>query len=343
MGRKILIIKMSSLGDVILSTPVAKAIKELEPDAFIGWLVEERNREVLENNPFVDEIFTWDRTLKDFFPTLKHMRGFEWDICLDIQGLFKSAVFCLLSGARKRIALEEVERGTRLFYHHLVPERPDKHAVENYLLATYFSLFLDRHNSDEAIKLAGEKTKERKEEFKPAVYLPEERTAGELLGRDSPFVVFCPGTTWPSKRWLSERWAKVGDELGRAGYKIVFLGAKNDAEIVEKIRELMDLPSIDLTGKTSIKEAGVVLRDAKLVITVDSGAMHLATAVGATVLALFGPTNPIVQGPYCEQHRVIYKDLPCSPCRNRNCPHKECMRAITWEEVLVLAKELIDR
>ncbi len=338
-GRNILIIKMSSLGDVILASSSAKLIKELEPQSFIGWLCEERNVGVLEGNPFIDEIFIWDRTFKGFIKTLRKARRYEWDVALDLQGLFKSAIFCLLSGAKRRFGLKELEKGSHIFYTHLVPNFPFLHAMENYLLAVYLSLSTTRGQKvlqKAILRLKGNK-------LKPVIYLSEKERAKaeEILGGDYPFVVLCPGTTWLSKQWLPERWARVGDSLAGEGYKVIFLGAKKDSFLVRKIKESMREPSLDLTGRTSIRESAGILERADLVISVDSGAMHLATAVNSRVLALFGPTNPLKQGPYGVRHRVIYKKPKCSPCRVRDCSKRICMEWISADEVMGLAKEMI--
>jgi len=314
----------------------------MKPHSFIGWLMEERNYEVLEGNPFIDEIFLWDKTLGGFVKTLREIRKYRWNACLDLQGLFKSAIFCFFSGAKKRFALEEVERGSRIFYTHLIPSFPFLHAVENYLLSAYVSLSsseVDEKILEEAIPMV----KERENCIKPVIYLSERERmrTEEIIVSSYPFVVLCPGTTWASKRWLAERWAKVADKLVEKGYKVVFLGAKADIPVVSEIKKWMTKPCLDLTGKTSIKEAGAIMERASLVISVDSGAMHLAVAVNAKVLALFGPTNPKAQGPYGDEHKVIYKGVQCSPCRERNCPKKICMDLITEEEVMGLAEEIL--
>lgn len=183
----------------------------------------------------------------------------------------------------------------------------------------------------------------RMEEARPHVYLSEEerRKVDDLLGGDMPFVVLCPGTTWASKRWLAGRWARVADAIVEMGYRVVFLGAKGDIPTILSIRGKMKLPCLDLTGKTTLRESASILERAKLVISVDSGAMHLASAVDAPVLALFGPTNPLTHGPYGEGNRVIYKNVGCSPCRNRKCASQICMKMISEEEVIGLVKEML--
>lgn len=344
--KNILITKMSSLGDVVLSTPVAQLLKELESHSFIGWVVEASNSGVLEDNPFIDELFIWDKTFKGFTKVLKEIRRYKWDVCLDLQGLFKTAIFCLLSGAKTRIGHMKIERSSSIFYTHLVPNNPSFHAVEAYLFTTYsLNSYLSAGNFRQALKEGMKEIRNTAKRLKPAIYLSERERAKakDILGDNSSFVVLCPGTTWPSKRWLSQRWAMVGDSLIREGYKVVFLGAKADRPLVEEIKKFMRGPCLDLTGKTTIREAAGILENAKLVISVDSGAMHLATAVNTPVLALFGPTAPQIQGPYGKEHKVIYKKSSCSPCRERHCSRKICMELIGEEEVLKVAEEMIER
>jgi len=343
--RHILIVKMSSLGDVILSSPTAQMVKELEPQSFVGWLVEERNWSVLKGNPFVDALFIWDRSFQGFLKVMREIRRYEWDVALDQQGLFKSAIFCFLSGAKTRIGHEEVEHGSRIFYTHLVPNISSLHAVESYLftacsLISYFS----KEDFRRALKEGMEKVIGREKRLKPVIYLSkrERARAGELLGDASPFLALCPGTTWQSKHWPAQRWARVGDSLVKEGHRVVFLGADRDIPAVREIKRFMREPHLDLTGKTDVRELAGILERAELVISVDSGAMHLATAVDTPVLALFGPTNPQTLGPYGDGHRVIYKKASCSPCRDKSCSRGSCMELIEEEEVLEAAKEMLE-
>lgn len=341
--KSILIIKMSSLGDVILASPTAKAIKEIEPKSFIGWLVEDRNYGVLRKNPFIDAIFIWDRTFKGFIKILTNIRRYKWDLCLDLQGLFKSAIFSALSGAKKRLALERVEPGSHIFYTDSLPNIHFLHAIENYLLCVYYTFFKYQNFDIEFLQKAINWLRKKTGNMKPTIYLDEcdRAVAKEIFVDDSSLIALCPGTTWASKKWLPKRWARVGDKLTEMGYKVVFLGAKADIPTVKEIRGFMKMQAIDLTGKTSLREAAGIMERARLVIAVDSGAMHLATAVGTPLIALFGPTDPRMQGPYGTSHKVIYKSLNCSPCRRRNCKKIKCMESISEDEVLELVDEIL--
>jgi lipopolysaccharide heptosyltransferase II len=342
--EKFLIIRMSSLGDVILSTPVPQAIKEEIPDAFVCWLVEERNASILKDNPYIDGLIVSTKSIKGILKAIIELRKRKWDICLDLQSLFKSALFSIFSGARKKLGLEKVERGAHIFYDYCVPNVSFFHAVENNLLATYVAIdSLKRKpiNIEQNIR----KVKKDGRNIRPRIYLTDEekRRAEKMLNIKKPIVVLCPGTTWGSKRWLPQRWAKVGDALKEEGFEVVIIGGKEDIPHTGDIISYMKHNPIDLTGKTNLREASAVLEKSLLAISVDSGAMHMASAVDTPVIALFGPTDPKIQGPYGEKNEVIYKKLPCSPCRRRNCPHKECMELITEEEVIERARLKLSR
>jgi lipopolysaccharide heptosyltransferase I len=337
--KKFLIIRMSSLGDVILSTPVPQTIKEEIPDAFLCWLVEERNASILKNNPYIDGLVVSTKSIKGILRAIIELRKRKWDICLDLQSLFKSALFAFLSGARKKLGLEKVERGAHIFYDYCVPNIPFSHAVENNLLATYVAI----HSlKKKAINIEQNILKVKKDgrNIRPRIYLTDEekRRAEKMLNIKKPIVVLCPGTTWDSKKWFPERWAKVGDALIEDGFEVIFIGGKEDVSHIRDIISYMNHNPIDLAGKTNIREASAVLQKSQLAISVDSGAMHMASAVDTPVIALFGPTDPKIQGPYGEKNEVLYKKLPCSPCRRRMCPHKECMKLITAEEVIEKAR-----
>jgi len=333
--EKFLIIRMSSLGDVILSTSVPQAIKREIPEAFLCWLVEERNASILKNNPYIDELIVSRKSIKGILKALIELRKRRWNMCLDLQSLFKSAIFAFLSGAKSRIGLEKVERGAHIFYDYCVPNIPHFHAVENNLLAAYVALNI-LNNRPIDINQNIIKVKKNAPALKPNIYLTddERRRANELLNSEKPIVALCPGTTWDSKRWFPQRWAKLGDALIEYGFEVVILGGKSDILHIKEIKSYMKHNPIDLTGKTNLREASAVLEKSLLAISVDSGAMHIASAVDTPVIALFGPTDPKIQGPYGEKNEVIYKKLPCSPCRRRNCPYKECMELITEEEVI---------
>ncbi|MGB9877973.1 MAG: lipopolysaccharide heptosyltransferase II [bacterium] len=337
--KRALVIRMSSLGDLILSTPVAEAIKKEIPNAFLAWIVEKNNAPILTNNPYVDEILIWDKSIAGILKLIRALRRHKWDLCLDLQSLFKSALFSLLSGAKVRIGLEKVERGSHIFYNFTLPNIPSFHALQNNLLSAYLSIdFLKRGKID--IKKGLDKLYKAEGNFKPKIYpSPMEREkANELIKGYLPFVALCPGTTWESKRWNAKKWAELADFFLEKHYKVVFIGGRKDIPHIREIKSYMRGNSLDLSGKTSILEAGCILESAELAISVDSGAMHLATAVDTPVIALFGPTNPKIQGPYGEKNKVVYKGLSCSPCRRRECPAKDCMNLITTEEVIEQAR-----
>ena len=142
-----------------------------------------------------------------------------------------------------------------------------------------------------------------------------------------------PVALWDTKMWEDDKFAQLCDRIvEELSLKVVFTGGR-DRETVEHIRSLMHLPSVDLAGKTTLRDLAYLYELSSLVVTTDSGPMHVAAAVGTPTVALFGSTDPARTGPYGEGHTVIRKDLPCSPCFLKRCETRRCMREISVEEV----------
>jgi len=340
--KRLLIIQTTKqLGDILLSIPTVNALRQTNYDLCISWCVYPRNKVVLKGNPNINEIFSWNHKLYGFLKTAWELRSYKWDFCLDLQGLIITSLLARFAKCRKIFSIEtqegQVEWGARLFYLSII-YLPMLHEAELHWLAGY--------TLGEKIKTGGPYSRMIKVEGN--VYIPKEfarpiihltpseiEKAEKMLGGNYPFVALCPTTTTMRKMWPPNRWGILANEISRRGYLPVFVGSKNNLLDFEAIKEQMHCPYLNLIGKTTIREAAAIFTKASLVISVDSGAMHLAVASGARVLALFGPASPERWGPYGEEHRSIYKNFPCSsPCANEQCLTIDCMKAISVEEVL---------
>jgi lipopolysaccharide heptosyltransferase II len=164
------------------------------------------------------------------------------------------------------------------------------------------------------------------------------------LQQDSPVVSVHPGSTWETKRWGPLYVAKLCDNLQKQyNCQILLLGGTEEQDYLSFIRNAMRGEAVNLSGKTTLKELACILYQSNLMITMDSGPMHIACAVNTPVVALFGPTAPWRTGPFGENKNVIRKDLPCSPCFKRKCPegHHRCMQEISIEDVLRACDEYL--
>jgi len=159
-------------------------------------------------------------------------------------------------------------------------------------------------------------------------------------GQDLPFVAVNPVAFWETKLWEDQKFAELCDRItGELGIGVFLTGS--EAGSLERIRGGMKRAAVNLGGRTTLKELACLYRRAALVVTTDSGPMHLAAAMGTPVVALFGPTDPARTGPYGSGHCVIRRDLPCSPCLKKRCETRECMREIEVGEVFEAVREML--
>ncbi len=331
-GDKILIMKPSSLGDIIHTIPVVQAIKRRCPSSHISWFVLKEYEGLVAALDDVDETIAFFRHglesspvyyLKTQLNTVKRLRKYRFDWVLDFQGLFRSGLFGYLSGASKRFGFTWKNEPNRLFYNFYVEVNPEKHALDrNIELAKNLGIEVTDKDLTARFRLAK----------------PESLT---LEAED--FVVFCPGGRWKSKRWPVENFVKLARRLvGNPGVRVVVVGSKDESALGEEISRVAKNGIVNLAGNITLEQLPYVLSKAKVVITNDSGPMHLAAAMGSKVFALFGPTDPSKTGPYGSGHKVFTSDVDCRPCFKRECDRNlECLRSISVEMVATeLAKEL---
>lgn len=349
--RTILIVKLSAIGDVVQTLPMAEALREQFPTARIDWLVEEEASDLLLGHPALDRVLVsrrkyWLKQLRqkgqrrlviqEILKFLRSLRSIEYDWVIDNQGLFKSGLMVLLSRGKRKIGFQPAagiaDEGNYLFTRERYkPLSIEKHALERYL---------------DLIRQLGVKINKPVLKFPVADEL-RERVKAKFFQKGlslSPLVVIHPLAKWPTKQWPAKNFARLADNLLDLGTTVVFTGSSEDRGEIKKICELMNhnLQDLNLAGRTSLKELAALFSLANLVITTDTGPMHLAAAVQAYVIALFGPTAPWRTGPYGPNHVIIRKNLPCSPCLQKTCSAKRCMELISVEEVLAAAKEKLE-
>ncbi|MBM7622948.1 glycosyltransferase family 9 protein [Sporohalobacter salinus] len=343
--ESILIIRLSAIGDVIHALPVAKALRESYPNAEISWIVESKAKDLVMDNPNLDDVillpkeewkaefkqskWTTLKQVKDFFVELK--KKYDFDLALDVHGLFKSGLTAYLSGADRLIGPGDCREGSWLFYDERVKLPNNIHQIDRNLTVA---------------KSIGAESKEIS--FDIAVSKEElERVDGLFsslsISNDKKLIAINPFTSWTSKDWFKNRFAVLADRLVKErDCQVVFTGGPADKEEVDEIIEMMDKPANNLAGKTSLKELAEVYKRSNLFIGGDTGPMHLAVAMNTKVIALMGPTTPVTHGPYGKQHIVIQSDLECIGCWDRVCSkNNECMKEITVDQVFTAASEAL--
>lgn len=345
--NRILIVKLSSIGDVVHSLPTLKALRDTYPHSYIAWVVEEKSKDVVIGNPYLDEVIIFEKerwktelfkkkgykeSIKEILDFRKFLRQKNFDLAIDLQGLIRSGLIAYLSGARIRVGYQNSREMSSLFYNLKIPPRKVKiHAVDRYLdVACY--LGAEIKEIDFPLFVSAEDKKFAED------FLREHNISEEDL-----LIGINPGASVPHKRWQKEKFAKLADILiENYGAEIIIFGSPKDEELTEEVINLMKYHPINASGKTTIKQLAALISNCKLFIGNDTGPLHIAVAMKTPVVAIFGPDDPSRTGPYGKENIIIYKGLPCSPCiRHPTCKDYPCMQQISVEEVLSAVERLI--
>jgi heptosyltransferase-1 len=327
--ERLLIVKTSSLGDVIHALPAVEAIKRANPELILGWVVRRRCADLLQGCPWIDHLYVIENkpSLRALWELRKTLRAQKFDVALDMQGLLLSGLITRLSGAPVRIGWDRNrEQNAKFLTHPIVPGKPRdvgvRHEVE--LLYGFPHVF----GVDVPLGL-----------FSPQTFLAESGRAfaqERLAGLPSPRIALNVGSAREYKRWPAAFWTRLAQSLAETGAGLVFVGDKTDAVTVADIRGYLpaDVLLVDVSGQTSLRELAAVLAGCDLLVSGDTGPMHLAVAVGTPVLALFGATDPRRHGPYGTLNHVI--SGPDGPTAGRPTPEqgRAAMLAISPETVL---------
>ena len=333
--KKILVILPNYIGDVMMATPALHLLKKFSPDSNIYVLTTSVGREILEANPDIDEIITRPLKLKfkDRISLIKNVKKLKPDCVLLFRTTFFNSLLSYLSGAEIRAGVNREFSG--IFLNKLINEDKKRRFRDEYL-KILFSVFPCKNDfaKDEEI-------------YKMRIYTDQndKKFADEILSgyrlKDN-FAVIMASTTRHSKNWPLKNYALVIDGLkDRFGLTTVLVGSENDFMANEKIIEFSKHKSINLAGKTNLRQLAEIIRRASLFIGPDTGAMYISSAVGTNTIALFGSTDSEKCGPFDESKQIIiYKKFSCSPCHKNFCSRASkneiapCMDSITPEEVL---------
>ncbi|MDP2913137.1 MAG: glycosyltransferase family 9 protein [Candidatus Omnitrophota bacterium] len=314
--RRILVITLSNVGDIILTTPAIRTLAREFPDARMDVMVSPNGRGIFSQDPRIFKLIVYDKHLPiaEKRRLQLKLKKLSYDLVVD----FKNTLFPILLGPKYRTAT--IQRFPKKLAHKI-----DRHL---YRLKSLGICASDRRSY---------------------IYISpkdEERATGFMKNNNirEPMIVVNPGAKSHLKRWASEGFAKVSDRLmAECGAGIVFIGLKEDSDVVRDVMKRMNAKPHNLVDKTSIGELAGLLKRAKLLITNDSAPLHLGCAVGARVLALFGPTDPKKYGPTGEFDCVIREKLSCSPCESAACKYNyECMKSISEEAVFDTARMMIE-
>ena len=332
--KNVLVIKLRYIGDVLLATPTVRAIKAARPDVRVTMMVNRGTEDVLSGNQDVDEIVVLDKgSLAAQWRLIAGLRGRQFDTVIDLTDGDRSAFLTRISGAPVRIGFNDEHRWRGRYYTEVVQPVPGvRHRIDRDL-ETLKPLSIQAGSTKPQLWLTPE----------------EENSADQLLDqlgiqRSQSMVILQPGARYWFKAWPPERFAELADRLtSQYGCQVLIGGSDQDINLAQQIRQMAKSNPIIMAGRTNIKQFAAIAKKSALFVGSDSGAMHIATAVGTPVVALFGPSNPREWGPRGGGCEVIYRGLDCRACFHPTCQRgdQNCMKLITIDEVCVAAGRLL--
>jgi len=340
--KNILIIKPSSLGDIVLALPALSALRKSFPDARISWLIRPEFAPLLKNHPHLTDIILFDRkflgkawyhpgAFSSLVSLIRRLRHSKFDAVIDLQGLFRTASLAWLSGCKKRLGMANARELARIFYTHKVAQDRDCiHLVDYYL---------------KIIRTAGVS------DVDVQFVLPQDPPAADSISRlltshsikPDNYAVFVPGSARSDKCWPIERFAALADKISSQFHlSIVATGTASETGAVENLQTTANVPIVNLAGQTSLSQLIALLRTARLVVSNDTGPGHIAAALGAPLVLIFGPTNPARVAPYGRGRCVVAIEPDSRGFKADSTNPKHDIKAITADEVYKKVCEQMD-
>ncbi len=335
-NKRILIIKPSSLGDIIHTLPVVHALKRCFSDCFIGWVVQQTFAPLLAADKSIDAVYpihipstsdpragrgAWLHAFRATVHTLKTLRKqFQqkpYDLILDLHASLRSGLLGRTNPGGIRIGFRDAKELNTFFQDQLlaVPDAVEHAQSKNLLFCEHLGCTV----ADEDFHLCtGVKDRQAVQAFL------------RQQGVEAEFIYANPAARWQSKFWPPEHWAELADRFYARGTRIIFGGSRQDTGYIESISRKMKTPAISAAGRLSLPQSAALLQCSRLYIGLDSGPMHMAALSNIPVAALFGPTHPARVGPYRVKHRIVRaEEMHCLECRKRVCAHPRCLLNIS--------------
>jgi len=335
---KILILKPSSLGDVVQALPVLRLLKQQLPHSQIYWWVDSKLAPLLDGDPDLAGVVKFERRhwftpsrWRRVWSSMVWIRAQAFDWVIDLQGLARSGFVTWVANGQLTVGLDDAREGANGFYD--LRTRPSPfltHAVDRYLGILPLLGLAVHHNFQ---------------------WLPPRPAVAAALRRKWPvdgfrWLIVQPGARWLNKRWPDEYFAQTVRQLAaeHSDLRFAILGGNEDRPLGERIAGVLPDRCLDLTGALTLPEMVEWIRLSQLMVTNDTGPMHVAAALGKTVVAPFGPTEPCRTGPYGQLDHVLQLKLPCVPCLKSRCTYHqpmECLKALTPATLIPAARKLL--
>jgi ADP-heptose:LPS heptosyltransferase len=328
---RILIVSTTALGDTLWATPAFAAIKKRYPQSFLALLCQKVGQELVKNQPLIDECYSFEEPLFFSFPSLFFkLRAKKFQaICIFHSSQRLVFPLCVLLGAEKMVGFQGKNKGLDFLFSHVI-ERQKIHEIENRAnLLKLFDIRLEKKELDYAVL--------QEEERDIDLFLK-----GKGIDAKKPIIILHPGATDSFKRWPENSYIALGQKLlQEIDCHLLISGTGKEKRLIEHISSKIK-GSIALFPPLSLRNFAALLKKADLLVTNDTGPMHLSLAVKTKTLALFLPTDPATTGPYHAPHGLaIAEKIPCTPCIQRKCKHPHCWEKIKVDVVFEKAKNLL--
>lgn len=322
--QRIVIIKPSALGDIAHALPVATALRQRFPKSEISWIVNTTYAGLLENHPDLDDVITYDRNYikKDWFGGIdyharfaRQLRARRFDMVIDLQGLLRTGLMVQATGARWKLGLASAREGSRWFYNNILPDNLwTMHAVDRYWLVA------------DALGVGSQ----RKQFRLPNLEIERNRWLAALAAMPRPWVMMNLGTRWETKRWPVDHFAILGQHVSMTSNgSTILVGGPDEADLAEQYQQRWSRNVFSTVGNTSLRDLAAILSLADLVVSNDSGPLHLAVALGKSVLSPFTCTSITRTGPYGQPNGAVSTTVPCAASYVKTCSHMSCMSELT--------------
>ncbi|HEY7152984.1 MAG TPA: glycosyltransferase family 9 protein [Gemmataceae bacterium] len=336
-AERIALIKPSALGDIIHGLPVLTALRQRYPCAHITWVVNRVYEPLLRGHRDLDDILAFDRrasrrgrlaAARSWLCFLVELRRRRFDLVIDLQGLFRTAVMVLATGARRRVGLSTAREGATWTYTDVIPVADFNalHAVERcWLVAEAFGV--------------GDMPRQ----FPIPISADARRWAEETTrGQPRPWLMIGPGARWPTKRWPPEHFAALAGRVrAEFGGSVFFVGGGDETPLAAAVRACLSGPAHDLTGRTTLPQLAALLERADVMLANDTGPLHLAAALGRPVVAPYTCTKVRLNGPYGAEHGAVETTVPCQGSYVKRCANMACMMELTPDRLWPPLREVL--
>ncbi len=330
--ENILVIKLRYIGDVLLTTPLFRVLREQFPQARLTALVNQGTEPVLKHNSCLDHIAVLPRgNWVQQIQFLWFIRSCRFDCVIDVSDGDRSAFLTAISGARMTIGCnrEGLWRG-RVYSRSIKGQYGTMHMLD-YHAQSLIPFGVEPRVCDPELNVSDEES-----------HAVEQILLDNGL-KNKKWVMLHPAARYWFKAWSPERFAALGDSLIKEGFQVVLIGSEHEQTVAEEVMQAGQQKFVSLVGKTTLRELAALMKQCRIFVGNDAGPMHMAAAVGCPVVVLFGPTDPAVWGPRGKSCRTIYKGLDCRECFYPGCQKGEmsCMKRISVDEVLQAVKPLL--